>query len=110
VADTVAPIEAAAARAPHATEMIRGGAGAYEILQIALGGQEFQVLDERPVGFRCTCSYDRAVHIVTCLGREEVEDMLEKDKGAELTCHFCSEVYFLNEEALEKILAPPTVM
>jgi molecular chaperone Hsp33 len=47
------------------------------------------------------------VRIVTALGREEVVDMLEKDKGAELTCHFCNSVYFLDENALREILEPP---
>jgi molecular chaperone Hsp33 len=108
--ETIAAIEASTARAPHATEMIRNGAGAYEILQTALGQMGFEVLDRRPVEFRCACSYDRAVHIVSCLGREEVEEMLEKDKGAELTCHFCSAVYWLDESALAQILAPPALM
>ncbi|MFN7949031.1 MAG: Hsp33 family molecular chaperone HslO [Blastocatellia bacterium] len=106
----IAALEASIARVPHATEMIRQGADAREILQIALGGLPFEVLEERPLEFRCNCSYERAFNIVSALGRDEVEDMLEKDRGAELTCHFCSEVYYLDEAALEKILAPPVVM
>jgi molecular chaperone Hsp33 len=108
--ETISAIEVSAARAPHITEMIRRGAGAGEILQTALGEMSFELLDQRSVEFRCTCSYDRAVHIVSCLERNEVEDMMEKDKGAELTCHFCNETYFLNEEALARILTPPPVM
>ena len=108
--ETIATIEAAAASAPHITELIRNGASADEILQTALGEIPFQVLDRRPVEFRCTCSYDRAVNIVSCLDRAEVEDMLTQDQGAELICHFCNEVYWLDAAALEKILAPPLVM
>lgn len=107
---TVAAIEESAARAPHTTEMIRGGADAEGMLRTALGAVPFEVLGHSPVEFRCTCSRERAIHIVSCLGREEVEDMLEKDRGAELTCHFCSAVYLLDEAALEKILAPPPLM
>jgi molecular chaperone Hsp33 len=59
------------------------------------------------VEFRCKCSYERAVRIVTGLGREEVEDMLSKDRGAELICHFCSAVYYLDEDALRMVLDPP---
>jgi molecular chaperone Hsp33 len=108
--EIIAAIEQSVSQAPHATEMIRRGADAREILQIALGDIPFEVLDECPLEFRCTCSYERAVNIVTALGTEEVEDMLAKDKGAELTCHFCNEVYWLDEAVLEKILAPPVMM
>ena len=76
-------------------------------LRLALGGLPFDTLETRPVEFRCKCSYDRVLNIVTALGREEVEDMLEKDKGAELTCHFCNSVYYLDEDALRGILEPP---
>jgi molecular chaperone Hsp33 len=103
----LAPIERAMATSPSVTEAIRGGADAGEMLRLALGGLPFETLETRAVEFRCKCSYERVVNIVTALGREEVEDMLEKDKGAELTCHFCNSVYYLDENALRGILEPP---
>lgn len=108
--DTIAALEHSIVRAPHATEIIRQGADARQLLQAALGEMPFEVLDEIPLEFRCNCSYERAVRIVSALGRAEVEDMLETDKGAELICHFCNEVYYLDENALETILVPPPVM
>jgi molecular chaperone Hsp33 len=70
----------------------------------------FEVLEKIPVEFRCRCSYDRAVSLVSALGEAEVKDMLEKDQGAQLTCGFCNEVYSLDEAALQQILAPPAIM
>ncbi|HEY9433478.1 MAG TPA: Hsp33 family molecular chaperone HslO [Blastocatellia bacterium] len=105
--NAIAAIEKAVADAPSVTEAIRGGADAAEMLRLALRGLPFDTLESRPVEFRCKCSYERVVRIVTALGREEVEDMIEKDKGAELTCHFCNSVYYLDEDALRGILEPP---
>lgn len=105
--EMVAAIEAAVSSAPHVTELIRKGAGAEAILSEVMGGTALEVLETSSVEFRCKCSYDRAVSIVAALGRDEVEDMLEKDHGAELTCHFCSSVYHLDEAELRKILEPP---
>lgn len=105
--EMVLAIEKAAANAPHVTEMIRQGSGAQDLLETVLGDLPLNVLETHPIEFRCKCSYDRAVNLVTALGREEVEDMLVKDKGAELTCHFCNAVYLLDEAALLGILEPP---
>ena len=103
-------IEDTVSRMPHVTDLVRRGAKAEEILQEALGLIPFNVLEKIPVEFRCRCSYERAVNLVAALGEDEVKDMLEKDKGAELTCGFCNEVYALDEAALLQILAPPTLM
>jgi len=108
--ETIAAIEETVAAAPRVTELIRGGADARALLQAVLGEIPVEVLETHPVEFRCKCSYERAVNIVNALGEEEVMDMLEKDKGAELTCHFCNSVYYLDEEALERILNPPQPM
>ena len=69
-----------------------------------------QLVHVQQVEFRCRCSYERAVNLVSALGESEVKDMLEKDNGAELTCGFCNEVYALDEAALLQILAPPILM
>jgi molecular chaperone Hsp33 len=105
--DAIRAIETSLSSAPHVTGMIRDGDDAEGMLQTALGGISFDVLERHPVQFRCKCSYERAVSIVTALGRDEVEDMLVKDNGAELTCHFCNEVYYLDDAALRGILEPP---
>lgn len=100
-------IEDTVARMPHVTEIVRRGGTAEDILQEALGLVHFDVLEKIPVEFRCRCSYERAVSLIAALGKAEVQDMLEKDQGADLTCGFCNEVYSLDETALRQILAPP---
>jgi molecular chaperone Hsp33 len=104
--ETVAEIERFVSLAPTVTEMIRSGADAREMLQTALGEIPVEALETHAIEFRCKCSYERAINIVNALGEEEVRDMLEKDRGAELTCHFCNEVYYLDEAALQQILEP----
>ena len=38
------------------------------------------------------------------LGRQELEDMMQKEHGAELTCHFCNTKYRFSEEELRRLL------
>lgn len=69
-----------------------------------LAGQAVEVLEARDLEFRCTCSVARVRGMLTALGPEELADMLEKDGGAEVTCHFCNTRYTLDEADLGEIL------
>jgi len=101
---TVAAIEASVSRIPHITRLIREGASPTDLLRSALGSLEFELLDERPVSFSCSCSYERAVSIIGSIDRPELEAMLREDHGAVMTCHFCNETYRLDEAALTNII------
>jgi len=63
------------------------------------GGEAIQ-----PVSFRCPCTRRRSLAALKLLGEEEIKDMIKVDDGAELTCHFCNEVYnFSSNELLALI-------
>lgn len=100
----VAEIESSASRMPQTTTLIREGDGPIELLRAALGPLEFEMLDERPVSFACTCSYERFASILASIDRAELEAMLREDRGAVMTCHFCNETYHMDEAGLESIL------
>jgi molecular chaperone Hsp33 len=98
--ETVAAIETTVNRTPHTTALIREGASPRDLLRTALGDVPFEVLEEREVGFSCTCSYERAASLVSSIDAAELESMLREDKGASLTCHFCNETYRIDEPSL----------
>lgn len=101
----VTMIEDTIAHAPHVTELIKEGATTVDLAKLALGDIPFQILDEKDVSFKCTCSLERARTMIAALGRDEVESMLADDKGAVMTCGFCNEIYQLDDADLEEILA-----
>ncbi|HEV2762931.1 MAG TPA: Hsp33 family molecular chaperone HslO, partial [Pyrinomonadaceae bacterium] len=87
----VAAVEESVGRTPHTTKLIREGARPVDMLRAALGDLPFEVLEERVVGFECTCSFERALSLISSIERGELEAMLREDRGATMTCHFCNE-------------------
>lgn len=101
-------IEDTIRHAPHLTSIIGENTMPHDLAKLALGEIDFEVLEEKEVGFACNCSMERAISLIGSLGREEVESMLREDKGAQMTCGFCNETYILDESQLEQILAAQT--
>jgi molecular chaperone Hsp33 len=101
----VTMIEDTVARAPHLTLVIKEGATPADLIQLALGDIKFEVLEEREVQFRCTCSMERAISMIAALGRDEVQSMLDEDNGAVLSCGFCNEIYQLSSDDLKEIIS-----
>ena len=100
----VTMIEDTIAHAPHVTTLVNEGATPVDLIKMALGDIDFEIMEERDIEFRCSCSMERAIGMIAALGPNEVTSMLAEDKGAVMSCGFCNEVYQLDEEHLRGIL------
>ncbi|HKX83326.1 MAG TPA: Hsp33 family molecular chaperone HslO, partial [Pyrinomonadaceae bacterium] len=97
-------IEDTIAHAPHLTSLIKEGATPEDLLKMALGEVDFEILEEKDISFKCNCSMEKAYDMIASLGRAEVESMLKEDDGAVMSCGFCSEIYQLDSPDLERML------
>jgi len=65
------------------------------------------LLDEnasQEVRFHCPCSRSRSLGALKLLGRDELTEMLEEDGRAELTCHFCQNIYEVAGAELQQLI------
>jgi molecular chaperone Hsp33 len=101
---TIGIIEEAVRNTPQATTMVREGAKPIDMLQTAVGNLKLDVLETREVKFHCQCSYERAISLISCLDRAELESMLREDHGATMICHFCNSSYRIEEAEMERLI------
>ena len=103
--ETAEQLEASLRAAKPVTELLRADPDPEALLRAALPGLELEILEKRPVEYRCDCSRERMERALISLGREELRDMIEEQGGAELTCRFCDRVEKFSKEELEGLLA-----
>lgn len=61
-------------------------------------------LDRQPIRYYCGCSWEKARRMLKSVGREQLLDILEKDHGAEMTCHFCHTTHKFTEDDIKALL------
>ena len=67
-------------------------------------GLEPRVLAENPIAYRCTCSRERMEKALISLGAKELRSLIDEDKGAELSCHFCHSRHSFTTAELQEML------
>jgi molecular chaperone Hsp33 len=98
-------IEDTVMQAPHLTSVIRDGGGGEDLIKLALGIIDYEILEEHDVAFKCNCSHEKALTMTEALGPEEVASMIADDKGAVINCGFCNETYSITENELRAMIA-----
>jgi molecular chaperone Hsp33 len=88
------------------TPLLQAGKTLPEIFEHLLGDMGLVILPEiQMLRFHCGCSFDRVLGALKMLGEAELQDMIEKDDGAEATCHFCGEVYKASSDELAQLIS-----
>ena len=67
-------------------------------------GLEPELLERTPLSYRCGCSRARMEKALISLGRKELQNLIDEDRGAELGCHFCHSRYAFTTDELKDLL------
>jgi len=98
-------LEGRLAQLKGVTQLLEEGLTPEEILQEILGSWGVQILERRPVDFRCRCSREKAAASLLTLPQEELEEMAA-GKGGQVRCHFCNTLYEFSPEEVRALLTP----
>ena len=55
--------------------------------------EEYEILENAPLEYKCNCRKEKYFYGVLTLGEEEINEILENDGKIEVQCHFCNKKY-----------------
>ena len=85
------------------SQMIDEGMSPEDIINEITDG-DYELLEKRDLAYECNCSKERFRKALLTVEEKDLEDIIEKDKKAEIVCNFCGEKYVFNENDLISIL------
>lgn len=86
------------------SELISIGYTPEKIAEEVFSDLNVEILDKEEIKLVCDCSEKKIEAMLISLGKEEIEDMIEKDDGANIICHFCNTTYDFSSNELMKLI------
>lgn len=102
--EQIADLEQSIKKLPLVSEMLRNGDTPEDILKKIFAGKELKILERMPVKYVCNCSKERFAKALASVKKSDLEEMIEKDHGAEAVCQFCGKKYKFSADELKTML------
>ena len=75
-----------------------------ELIDGLLTGYQPEILEKKPVSFRCDCSREKTYGMIEALPKTEIQAMIDEDHDQEAVCRFCGRRYYFTVEELKGML------
>ena len=89
---------------PYMTDLLAMGDDPESILNLILGDMGLEILEKIPTQYLCNCTREKMEGALIAVGKEELQKILEEDRQAELSCHFCNEKHVFSEEDIKTLM------
>jgi molecular chaperone Hsp33 len=87
---------------PPLADLLQTG-GPEALLGQIFGDIPYTLLETHDLFFRCGCSRDKVERALRSFTANDIQDMIEKDGGAEVTCEFCRRTYSFDGSELGRL-------
>ena len=102
--DIIDIIEANISAIPSITQLLSDGKTPDDIAGMLLSGFEYDILERRTTEYRCDCSPERVMRILSSLDTNDLEQMAEEQPIIEVDCHFCPKKYTFTSDEVKSML------
>lgn len=101
--ETIDELEKTIQQIPQISDSLDKNVDLEAILSQLVGEDNYKILEEMPVSFKCDCSKERFSSAIISLGKDEIQQMIDEDEGAEAVCHFCRRKYQYDIDELDAL-------
>ncbi|HAN10165.1 MAG TPA: Hsp33 family molecular chaperone HslO [Clostridiales bacterium] len=101
---TLSTLEQNISKINSITNLFEQGNLPEDILKIIFEGIPYTIYETQKTDFKCNCSKERVEKALISIGMKDLQDILGKDKKAELNCHFCNKNYVFDEEHIRRLI------
>lgn len=86
------------------SKLLAKGLSPEQVIDEAIGAENWRSLDNMPVSFECNCSKERFINAISALDPQDIISMIQEDGGAEADCHFCRNKEWITKEELQELI------
>jgi molecular chaperone Hsp33 len=97
-------IETQIAALPPLSKLLLEDQNPSDILSLVFQNIPHRKTDSRPLYYQCSCDLNKMQNALFSLGREAMQDLLEKKEGVQVCCEFCRQSYLFTQTDLEDLL------
>jgi molecular chaperone Hsp33 len=88
------------------SKLLMDGKSANDLVAPYLTGIPYTELDhDYPISYFCPCTKQRVLNAIEIMGIPELEDMIQKNEPADVTCQICGRPYMISVEELGEVRA-----
>lgn len=82
-------------------DRLEAGENIYEIVQELFNNSHIEIMSATPLTHKCRCTHETLLRLMKTLEKSDIDEMIEKDGGASVTCTFCRKEYTFTPDELK---------
>ncbi len=97
-------LEQSFSRLESVTALLSRGLSIEQIMEQALEGLDFTVLERRPAAYECKCSRQKVERALISMGAKELAELAQSGEPIEAGCQFCNQNYVFEPQEVQLML------
>jgi len=77
--------------------------GAEALFEQVLKGFEYHIVGESEMSYKCYCDRDRVAEALTCIDKEELDEIVFSGETISVSCQFCDKTYSFTPDELKSL-------